>query len=140
MNETKKKYILYGSIIILICCTVYVLWPMLGRTNVSDYGDTAERVRDSISAAQREQQTAIDAIGRIETGIRDSEILVGELKSRIDDAERTVETITENNRIINDKFTSIEERNRDCEELVRDSERRIETGLVILQRVREAAR
>ena len=108
--------------------------------NISDHERTAEQLRDSLGTIGSEQQRALESIGRIDTGIGNSERIVRELGEGVRISQNRIDSITRENRRINERIREAKERLETSQELLRDSQQRIGECQQILQAVRETKR
>ena len=133
----KAKNILSFIGVIAILFLLLGGWTML-RNYLSTDGGTADDVRNALDNARQEQQNALDGIGRIESGIERSEILIGGLEERNRKSQETIARIEQSHQRLKEAIERYEERVDRCEELVRDSESRVGECQQILQAVRKA--
>ena len=148
MEQKLKNILAIIGTISIISIIIFAGWKLFfsGGTTTdpgkdpNDYRNTAESIRGSLSTISREQQAALDATGRIESGLSISERILGELGEGIRTSQTRVDGITKENRRINESVRSAQERNRSAEVIINDSQRRIGECQQIIQDVRAAAR
>ena len=124
--EDENKTLKYGIYLGVLVLILSVCWWLLAEPDVRDQRDRATDVERSLDNVGREQQTAADAVERIERGISDSIERADEIERGIGEAESAI--------------SADAERRGECERIIEDSERRLAESQRIIQAVRERAR
>ena len=135
MNENTKKYF---GIVVGVISLLAVAWFMLSDVH-SDRG-TADDVRTELDAAAAEQREAADTLGRVESGLGDSERTAAGIGESVGRAQSSAGRIAESDRAAAAAVGRAQSRNAECREITRDSERRLGECQQVVQAVRAAAR
>lgn len=97
--ENKEKIRLYLVVGLLAAIAI---WYMFGTRDVSDDGARIDNIRNELATTEKQQQYAIDRLGKIESGITDSEervvgaeTAIGNAEDRIKDGEARVKSSAE---------------------------------------------
>lgn len=134
MYEKVKNVLCFIGVIAILFAGIY-FWTLF-RSRVQDNGNPADNVRNALDDAHREQQSATDAVGRIESGIERSEGILSGLEEGNRSSQETIRRIEQANRRIEDAISGYEERLGDSEDLLRENQRRLEDCLRTIQIVR----
>lgn len=121
-----NKVIKYVACFVVVMLVLAVCWFLFREPDVRDQRDRAADVERSLDDARREQQTAADAVERIERGISDSIERADEIERGIGEAESAI--------------SADAERRGECERIITDSESRIAESQRIIQSIRARAR
>ena len=121
-----KKAGFYVWVVIVLLFIVGLCWYLLREPGVRDQRDRAYNVTESLGRAGVEQQNASNAIERVGRAIDDSIERADGITERISKAENAI--------------TTSADRQRECDQILRDSESRIAESRAIIQRIRERTR
>ena len=97
--ENKEKIRLY---IVATLLAAIAIWYLFSTRDVSDDGARIDNIRNELATTEKQQQSAIDRLGKIENGITDSqervnrtETAIGNAEDRIKDGEERVKSSAE---------------------------------------------
>lgn len=99
MESNKEKIRIY---IIIALLAVIAIWYLFSGTDVSTERGRIDNIRNELATTEKQQQSAIDRLGKIENGITDSqervnrtETAIGNAEERIKDGEARVKSSAE---------------------------------------------
>ena len=99
MESNKEKIRLY--IIIGLLAFIFIGY-LFSTRDVSDDGARIDNIRNELATTEKQQQSAIDRLGKIESGVTDSqervnrtETAIGNAEDRIKDGEARVKSSAE---------------------------------------------
>lgn len=99
MESNKEKIRLYLVVGLL---AVIAIWYLFSTRDVSDDGARIDNIRNELATTEKQQQSAIDRLGKIESGVTDSqervnrtETAIGNAEDRIKDGEARVKSSAE---------------------------------------------
>lgn len=133
MDEQHKKVLCIAAAVVVLFTIAFVLF---GRTDVPDYRGTADDVGEQLNNIGTEQQQAADAIDQVADGLADSIGSVGSIEQSGLDAAATADRIAETNYHLTESVANAAAGNSECQNILKDSERRITESRSILQAVR----
>ena len=136
MSEKIKNYLLIFFVIVILILSFF-LWSLL-RKDVSGVGNPADNLRNALDDANREQQSATNAVRRIEDGIERSEGILNGIEERNRDAQEAIGRIEQAHSKLESTISGYEERLRDSEDILRENQRRLEDCLRTVQSIRES--
>lgn len=130
--EIDKKNIIIGLFVLVI---IFIGWDVFNSTH--DYGRRIDDIGEQLESVNRNQQSAIKRIERIENGIEECTTRVGEVTTGIKDIETTVDTVSERLDRNSATITAVQERINDSENRLVASTEQLRECQSIIERVKQ---